>query len=87
VNSPGEALLPGWAIYDTMRFVNGRGYLLAWARPPSMARFIMAGTKGKRYTCQIPYHDPSALGGVQGTAEDHLDQAKEILSCVNVNQI
>ncbi len=80
INSPGGSITAGLAIYDTMQFLDFDVSTYCLGQAASMGAFLLAaGTKGKRYALpnsRIMIHQPH--GGVTGTAEDILVQAKEI---------
>ncbi|MBO8126225.1 MAG: ATP-dependent Clp endopeptidase proteolytic subunit ClpP [Firmicutes bacterium] len=81
INSPGGAIYPGLAIYDTMQYVRPDVCTICVGMAASMAALLLAaGAPGKRYS--LPYsrimiHQP--LGGAQGQAKDIEIRAKEIL--------
>ncbi|NGX30792.1 MAG: ATP-dependent Clp protease proteolytic subunit [Chlamydiae bacterium] len=81
INSPGGYLTAGFAIYDTLRFLECdiNTYCIGFAASVS-ALILSAGTKGKRFAlphARIMLHQPS--GGVGGTSADIALQAQEIL--------
>jgi ATP-dependent Clp protease protease subunit len=81
VNSPGGAVYPGMAIYDTMQMISAPVATYAVGFTASFGTLVLlAGTKGKRYAlpnATIHMHQP--LGGAQGQATEIEIQAKEIL--------
>ena len=81
VNSPGGAVNPGLAIYDTMQFVRPDVSTVCIGQAASMGAVILAGgAGGKRFTLphsRIMIHQP--WGGAQGNASDIEIQAAEIL--------
>jgi ATP-dependent Clp protease protease subunit len=81
VNSPGGAVYPGMAIYDTMQMINAPVATFALGFTASFGTLVLlAGTKGKRYAlpnATIHMHQP--LGGAQGQATEIEIQAREIL--------
>ena len=86
INSPGGSITAGLAIYDTMQFVSFDISTYCLGQAASMGALLLsAGTKGKRYALphsRMMIHQPH--GGVTGTAEDILVQAKEILTLKDV---
>jgi ATP-dependent Clp protease, protease subunit len=72
INSPGGSVDAGFAIYDTMRFLDCDVVTVAMGLAGSMAQFLLcAGTPGKRYALRhsrILMHQP--LGELQGVATD-----------------
>jgi len=80
INSPGGAIYPGLAIYDTMQQVRApvSTYAIGWTA--SMGTVILAaGTPGRRYA--LPHatiHMHPAGGGMQGYAPDVEIQYKEL---------
>lgn len=90
INSPGGAVTPGLAIYDTMQYIKPEVATICMGQSASMAALLLsAGTKGKRYALphsRILIHQP--LGGAQGQATDIDIHTKEILKVRdNLNQI
>lgn len=81
VNSPGGAVYPGMAIYDTMQMISAPVATFAVGFTASFGTLVLlAGTKGKRYAlpnATIHMHQP--LGGAQGQATEIEIQAREIL--------
>jgi ATP-dependent Clp protease, protease subunit len=77
INSPGGSVDAGFAIYDTMRFLDCDVVTVAMGLAGSMAQFLLcAGTRGKRYALRhsrILIHQP--LGELQGVATDILVHA------------
>ncbi len=80
INSPGGAIYPGLAIYDTMQQIPApvSTYAVGWTA--SMGTVLLAaGEKGKRYA--LPHatiHMHPAGGGAQGYAPDVEIQYKEL---------
>jgi len=72
INSPGGSVTAGFAIYDTMQFVQPDVQTYAMGLAASMGQFLLSsGAPGKRYAlpyARIMMHQPS--GGVGGTASD-----------------
>jgi len=90
INSPGGAVTPGLAIYDTMQYIKPEVATICMGQSASMAALLLsAGTNGKRYALphsRILIHQP--LGGAQGQATDIDIHTKEILKVRdNLNQI
>ena len=72
INSPGDSVSAGWAIYDTMHYVKCDVSTICMGMAASMGAFLLAGgAKGKRFAlpnAEIMIHQPS--GGAQGQASD-----------------
>jgi ATP-dependent Clp protease, protease subunit len=81
IMSPGGSVTAGLAIYDTMQYVSNDVATYCIGQAASMGAFLLsAGTKGKRYALpnsRIMIHQP--WGGAQGTAQDIMIQAEEII--------
>jgi ATP-dependent Clp protease protease subunit len=81
INSPGGSVTAGFAIYDTMNFVQADVSTLALGFATSMGQFLLSsGTPGKRYAlpnASVVMHQPH--GGFGGTSADIQTQAKQIL--------
>jgi ATP-dependent Clp protease protease subunit len=81
VNSPGGSVTAGFAIYDTMNFVQADVATLALGFAASMGQFLLSsGAPGKRFAlpnASIVMHQPH--GGFGGWAADIQTQAKQIL--------
>ena len=81
INSPGGVVTSGFAIYDTMQYVNCPISTVCMGTARSMASFLlMAGTPGLRIALpnsSIVVHQP--LGGVQGQASDIERHAEDII--------
>lgn len=81
INSPGGSVTSGFAIYDTMQFVQADIATVAFGFAASMGQFLLAsGTPGKRYALpnsSVVMHQPH--GGFGGTSADIQTQAKQIL--------
>jgi ATP-dependent Clp protease, protease subunit len=83
VNSPGGAVAPGFAIYDTMQFVSSPISTVAVGRAASFGTIIlMGGAKGRRFAlpnARIHMHQPLIAGqGISGQATDLAIHAQEI---------
>ena len=82
INSPGGSVDAGFAIYDTMNFVECDVATVAMGLAASMGQFLLAaGTAGKRYAlphARIMMHQ--ILGGIGGTASDIKIQAEQSLA-------
>jgi ATP-dependent Clp protease, protease subunit len=83
INSPGGAVAPGFAIYDTMQFVTPPISTVAVGRAASFGTILlMGGTRGRRYAlpnARIHMHQPLIAGrGISGQASDLAIHAKEI---------
>jgi ATP-dependent Clp protease protease subunit len=81
INSPGGAVSSGFAIYDTMRFINCPVATLCLGSAYSMGSFLlMAGEPGRRAAlpnASIILHQP--LGGFKGQASDIERHAADII--------
>ncbi|HYP48478.1 MAG TPA: ATP-dependent Clp protease proteolytic subunit [Thermoleophilaceae bacterium] len=81
VNSPGGSLHAGFAIYDTMQYVEPAVQTICYGMAMSAGSLILAGgTSGKRLTLpnsRILIHQPSS--GFQGQSTDIEIHAREIL--------
>ncbi len=81
INSPGGMVTSGFAMYDTMRFIQAPVHTLCMGTARSMGSFLlMAGEPGQRSVlpnANILIHQPS--GGFQGQASDMAIHAEEIL--------
>ena len=81
INSPGDSVTAGLAIYDTMQYVKCDIQTICMGQAASMGAVLLAGgTIGKR--CALPssrvmIHQP--WGGAQGQESDIAIQAKEIV--------
>ncbi|MBZ9677071.1 ATP-dependent Clp protease proteolytic subunit [Mesorhizobium sp. ES1-1] len=80
INSPGGVVTSGFAIYDTMQYINCPVSTVCMGFAASMASFLlMAGTPGRRISlpnATILLHQP--LGGFQGQASDIQRHAERI---------
>ncbi|MFF1635586.1 ATP-dependent Clp protease proteolytic subunit [Leifsonia sp. NPDC058248] len=81
INSPGGSITAGFAIYDTMNFVQADVATVALGFAASMGQFLLSsGAVGKRYAlpnASVVMHQPH--GGFGGTSADIQTQAKQIL--------
>lgn len=81
INSPGGVVTSGFAMYDTMRYIQAPVHTLCMGTARSMGSFLlMAGEPGERAVlpnANILIHQPS--GGFQGQASDMAIHAEEIL--------
>ena len=81
INSPGESVTAGLAIFDTMDYIKCDVSTICVGMAASMGAFLLtAGTKGKRYVLpnsEVMIHQP--LGGAQGQATEIAIAAKHIL--------
>ena len=81
INSPGGSVSAGFAIYDTMQYIQCDVATICTGMAASMGAVLMtAGTKGKRSALQhsrIMIHQP--MGGAQGQASDIEITAREIM--------
>ena len=80
INSPGGSITAGFAIYDTMNFVQADVATVALGFAASMGQFLLSsGAAGKRYAlpnASVVMHQPH--GGFGGTSADIQTQAKQI---------
>ena len=84
VNSPGGAVSAGFAIYDTMQYVQSPISTVCIGRAASFGTVVlMAGSKGRRFSlpsATIHMHQPLIGGkGLQGQASDLDIHAREIV--------
>jgi ATP-dependent Clp protease protease subunit len=84
VNSPGGAVSAGFAIYDTMQYVQTPISTVCIGRAASFGTVVlMAGAKGRRFSlpsATIHMHQPLIGGkGLQGQASDLDIHAREIV--------
>ena len=84
VNSPGGSVSSGFAIYDTMQFVEAPISTVCIGRAASFGTVVlMAGAKGRRFSlpsATIHMHQPLIGGqGLQGQATDLDIHAREIV--------
>ena len=81
INSPGGSVTAGFAIYDTMQYINCDVSTICMGMAASMGAFLLSsGAKGKRFALpnsEIMIHQPS--GGAQGQATEIEITAKQIL--------
>lgn len=81
INSPGGVVTAGFAIYDTMNYIQPDVSTLCFGQAASMGSFLLtAGAKGKRFclpNARVMIHQP--WGGFQGQASDIEIHAKEML--------
>lgn len=72
INSPGGSVTSGFAIYDTMNYINSNVTTIGLGICASMGAFLLSsGEKGKRYIMKntdVMIHQP--LGGAQGQATE-----------------
>ncbi len=83
LNSPGGEVLSGFAIYDTMRFINSDVRVLTTGFCASIATIINLGAP-KEYRLGLPnsrylIHQPLIGGHIQGQASDLEITAREII--------
>lgn len=73
INSPGGSVTSGFAIYDTIKYINCDVSTICIGLAASFGAFLLAGgTKGKRFALpnsEIMIHQPSS-GGIKGQASD-----------------
>lgn len=81
INSPGGSVTAGFAIYDTMNFIECDVSTICIGMCASMAAFILSsGAKGKRIALknsEVMIHQP--LGGAQGQATEIKIAAERII--------
>ncbi|GAA0315235.1 ATP-dependent Clp endopeptidase proteolytic subunit ClpP [Bacillus carboniphilus] len=81
INSPGGSTTAGFAIFDTMQYIQPDVKTICTGMAASFgAMLLLAGTKGKRYALpnsEIMIHQP--LGGARGQATEIEISAKRIL--------
>lgn len=80
INSPGGSVSDGFAIYDTMNYIDADIRTVGLGMVASMAAFLLsAGSRGMRQAtenCEILIHQP--LGGAVGQASDIIIAANQI---------
>ncbi len=83
INSPGGSVSAGFAILDTMRYIQPQVATYIMGQAASMGSVLAcAGTKGKRYTLKNSrnlLHQPLLSGVMEGQATDLEIEAKEML--------
>ena len=83
INSPGGSVTAGFAMYDTMRFINADVTTTALGMAASISAVLLAaGTKGKRNVLpntRVTLHQPWIQGGPGGQASDVEIQARELV--------
>ena len=83
INSPGDSITAGMAIYDTMNYVKPAVSTICMGMAASMAAFLLSsGEGGKRLA--LPYsrvmiHQPLISGGLSGQASDIEIHARELI--------
>lgn len=81
INSPGGSITAGFAIYDTMQFINPDVQTICTGLAASFgAMLLVAGAKGKRLALpnsEVLIHQP--LGGARGQASDIEISARRII--------
>ncbi len=90
INSPGGSVTAGFAIHDTIEYIESDVQTIGLGICASMAAFLLAsGTKGKRCALkntEIMIHQP--LGGASGQASDLKIAAERIIKIrKNLNKI
>lgn len=90
INSPGGSVSAGFAIYDTMNFIESNVRTIVIGMAASMAAFLLSsGAKGMRSSlpnAEVMIHQP--LGGVEGQATDMKIACERILKMKQkLNQI
>lgn len=93
INSPGGSVSAGFAVYDTMQYIQCDVCTICFGLAASFGAFLLAGgTKGKRMAlpnAEIMIHQPAVHGnGIQGQATDIGILSEHILrSKKRLNQI
>ena len=93
INSPGGSVSAGFAIYDTMQYIQCDVSTICIGLAASFGAFLLAGgTRGKRIAlpnAEIMIHQPAIHGkGIQGQAtdikitSDHIQKSKERLNAI-----
>lgn len=81
INSPGGSVTAGFAIYDTMNFIESDVSITCVGLCASMAAFLLSsGKKGKRYALansEVMIHQP--IGGCNGQATEIKIAAERII--------
>lgn len=81
INSPGGSVTAGFAIYDTMNYIQPDVSTICVGMAASMGAFLLSsGAKGKRFclpNAEVMIHQP--LGGASGQATEIEIAAKHIL--------
>lgn len=81
INSPGGSVSAGFAIFDTMNFIESKVRTIVIGMAASMAAFLLSsGEAGMRYALpnsEVMIHQP--LGGVEGQATDMKIACERIL--------
>ena len=81
INSPGDSVSAGMAIFDTMQYVKCDVSTICVGLAASMGAFLLSsGAKGKRFALpnsEIMIHQP--LGGARGQATDVAIQAEQLV--------
>lgn len=91
INSPGGTITAGFAIYDTMQYIQCPVYTICIGLAASFGAFLLAGgAHGRRMAlanAQIMIHQPAIHGnGIQGQAADikilshHIQKTKQRLN-------
>lgn len=88
IDSPGGSVTDGFAIYDTMQYIDAKVATVGIGLAASMGAFLLAGgTKGMRScteNCEVLIHQP--LGGAAGQATeiilaaDHIKRTRDRLN-------
>ncbi|MDH3592851.1 MAG: ATP-dependent Clp protease proteolytic subunit [Planctomycetota bacterium] len=82
INTPGGSVSDGFAIYDTIRFIEAPVSTVCTGMSASMGTILMLAPRDKKHRVCLPntrimIHQPS--GGAQGQASDIEISAREIL--------
>lgn len=74
INSPGGSVTAGFAIYDTMKFIQPDVSTICVGMAASFGAVLLtAGAKGKRFALpnsEVMIHQPLLSGGLRGQASD-----------------
>lgn len=74
IHSPGGSVTAGFAIYDTMQYIQCDVSTICVGIAASFGAFLLAGgTHGKRFAlpnAEIMIHQPAISGGIKGPASD-----------------
>jgi ATP-dependent Clp protease protease subunit len=84
INSPGDMVTAGLAVYDTMQFIKSPITTICMGMAMSFGAVLLtAGSKGKRYALpnsRVMIHQPLLHGGgISGQATDIQIEAKELV--------
>ncbi len=91
INSPGGNVLDGLGLYDMIKYLQSKGYIISTVNIGSScsmaALLLMSGTKGYRYSlkhCQVMIHELSSFNyGKFNELKDHYEQMTKLQSTLN----